>query len=94
MAPSLGDIEAAYPDWTLIDEQAFDIFGAPFFRHMKNADRASTDCGASDTDLAMAWREWSRLRGGGASYRPDEREAGAGTAVGASDGPAMSPNCR
>ena len=35
---SQGDIEAAYPDWTLIDEQAFDISGAPFFRHMKNAD--------------------------------------------------------
>jgi SAM-dependent methyltransferase len=35
---SLGDIAAAYPDWTVIDEQPFDISGAPFFRHIKNAD--------------------------------------------------------
>ena len=35
---SPNDIEAAYPGWTLIDEQAFDISGAPFFRHMKHAD--------------------------------------------------------
>jgi SAM-dependent methyltransferase len=35
---SRGDIEAAYPDWTVIDEQRFDISGAPFFRHIKNAD--------------------------------------------------------
>jgi len=31
------DIEAAYPDWTVIDEQAFDISDAPFFRFIKNA---------------------------------------------------------
>ena len=31
------DIEAAYPEWTLTDEQPFDISGAPFFRHIKNA---------------------------------------------------------
>ena len=35
---SRGDIEAAYPDWTVIDEQAFDISGAPFFRHIRNAE--------------------------------------------------------
>jgi SAM-dependent methyltransferase len=34
---SRGDIETAYPDWTVVDEQAFDISGAPFFRHV-NAD--------------------------------------------------------
>ena len=35
---SRGDIEAAYPDWTVVDEQAFDVSGAPFYRHVKNAD--------------------------------------------------------
>jgi len=35
---SRADIEAAYRDWTVVDEQAFDISGAPFFRHIKNAD--------------------------------------------------------
>jgi SAM-dependent methyltransferase len=35
---SRGDIEAAYPGWTVIDEQAFDISGARFFRHVRNAD--------------------------------------------------------
>jgi SAM-dependent methyltransferase len=34
---SRGDIETAYPDWIVVDEQAFDISGAPFFRHV-NAD--------------------------------------------------------
>jgi SAM-dependent methyltransferase len=31
------DIEAAYHDWTVTDEQPFDISDAPFFRHIKNA---------------------------------------------------------
>ena len=35
---SRSDIEAAYPDWTLTDEAAFDISGTPFFRHIKHAD--------------------------------------------------------
>jgi SAM-dependent methyltransferase len=29
------DIEAAYPDWTVIDEQPFDLSASRFFRHMK-----------------------------------------------------------
>jgi SAM-dependent methyltransferase len=29
------DIEAAYPDWTVIDEQPFDLGASRFFRHMK-----------------------------------------------------------
>jgi SAM-dependent methyltransferase len=32
------DIEAAYPEWTVIDEQPFDVRGAPFFKHMRKAD--------------------------------------------------------
>jgi SAM-dependent methyltransferase len=32
------DIEAAYPGWTVIDEQGFDVSGAPFYRHVKNPD--------------------------------------------------------
>jgi SAM-dependent methyltransferase len=32
------DIEAAYPDWTVIDQQPFDVRGAPFFKHMRKAD--------------------------------------------------------
>jgi SAM-dependent methyltransferase len=32
------DIERAYPDWDVVDERPFDISGAPFFRHIKNAD--------------------------------------------------------
>jgi SAM-dependent methyltransferase len=32
------DIEAAYRDWTIIDEQPFDIAGAPFFKHMRKTD--------------------------------------------------------
>jgi SAM-dependent methyltransferase len=35
---SRGDIEAAYPEWTVIDEQAFDVSGARFYRHVKNPD--------------------------------------------------------
>jgi hypothetical protein len=35
---SQGDIEAAYPGWTVIDEQAFDVSGAQFYRHVKNPD--------------------------------------------------------
>jgi SAM-dependent methyltransferase len=30
------DIEVAYPAWTVIDEQAFDVADAPFYRHVKN----------------------------------------------------------
>ena len=30
------DIEAAYPEWTVVDEQAFDVSGARFYRHVKN----------------------------------------------------------
>jgi hypothetical protein len=29
------DIEAAYPDWTVIDEQPFDLSASRFFGHMK-----------------------------------------------------------
>jgi SAM-dependent methyltransferase len=35
---SRGAIEAAYPEWTVIDEQAFDVSDAPFYRHVKNPD--------------------------------------------------------
>jgi SAM-dependent methyltransferase len=35
---SRDEIEAAYPEWTVIDEQAFDVSGAPFYRHVKNPD--------------------------------------------------------
>jgi SAM-dependent methyltransferase len=35
---SRGDIEASYPEWTVIDELAFDVSGAPFYRHVKNPD--------------------------------------------------------
>ena len=35
---SRGDIEAAFPKWTVIDEEAFDVTGAPFYRHMRKAD--------------------------------------------------------
>jgi len=31
------DIEAAYPEWTVIDEQPFHLSGASFFKHMPNA---------------------------------------------------------
>jgi SAM-dependent methyltransferase len=34
---SRGDIEAAYPEWTVIDERPVDISGAPLFRRIKNA---------------------------------------------------------
>ena len=34
---SRADIEAAYPDWTVIGEQSFDVTGAPFYRHMRKA---------------------------------------------------------
>ncbi len=33
---SRGDIEAAYPEWTVVDEQAFDVSDARFYRHVKN----------------------------------------------------------
>lgn len=35
---SRGAIEAAYPEWTVIDEHAFDVSGAPFYRHVNNPD--------------------------------------------------------
>jgi hypothetical protein len=35
---SRDDIEAAYPEWTVIDKQAFDVSSAPFYRHIKNPD--------------------------------------------------------
>lgn len=35
---SRADIEAAYPEWTVIDVQPFDVTGAPFFKHMRKAD--------------------------------------------------------
>ncbi len=35
---SRGDIEAAYPTWKLIDEEPFDVSGAPFYRFVRNAD--------------------------------------------------------
>lgn len=34
---SRGDIEAAFPRWRVIDEEAFDVTGASFYRHMKKA---------------------------------------------------------
>ena len=38
MQASFGDIEAAYPEWSVVDEQAFDVSGARFYRHVKNPD--------------------------------------------------------
>ncbi len=36
---SRGDIEAAYPQWTVVDEEPFDVVtGARFYRHIRNAD--------------------------------------------------------
>jgi len=35
---SRGDIEAAFPMWDVIDEEAFEVTGASFYRHMRNAD--------------------------------------------------------
>ncbi len=35
---SRGDIEAAYPAWEVIDEEAFDVSGAWFYRYVRNAD--------------------------------------------------------
>ncbi|MGH2993919.1 MAG: class I SAM-dependent methyltransferase [Solirubrobacterales bacterium] len=35
---SRGDIEAAYLEWQVIDEEAVDISGAPFFRFVRKAD--------------------------------------------------------
>lgn len=32
------DIEAAYPEWTVIDEAAFDVTGASFYKRMRKAD--------------------------------------------------------
>jgi SAM-dependent methyltransferase len=34
---SRGDIEAAYPEWEVVDEEAFDIAEAWFFRYVRNA---------------------------------------------------------
>jgi SAM-dependent methyltransferase len=33
---SRADIEAAYPEWTVIDEEAVDLSGAPFYRYVRN----------------------------------------------------------
>jgi SAM-dependent methyltransferase len=35
---SRGDIEAAYPAWSVIDEEALDASGAPLYRYVRNAD--------------------------------------------------------
>lgn len=35
---SRADIEAAYPAWDVLDEEGVDVSGAPFYRHMRNAD--------------------------------------------------------
>lgn len=35
---SRGDIEVAYPEWKLIDEEPFDVTGARFYKHIRNAD--------------------------------------------------------
>jgi hypothetical protein len=36
---SRGDIEAACPEWTVIDEEPFDVVtGARFYKHIRNAD--------------------------------------------------------
>lgn len=35
---SRGDIEAAYSIWEVVDEEAFDLSGAPFYRLVPNAD--------------------------------------------------------
>lgn len=32
------DIEAAYPEWKVTHEEAFDVSGAPFYRLVRNAD--------------------------------------------------------
>jgi SAM-dependent methyltransferase len=34
---SRDDIEAAYPEWTVIDEEAFDVTGASFYKHVRKA---------------------------------------------------------
>jgi hypothetical protein len=35
---SRGDIEAAYPEWEVVDEEAFDLSEAWFFRYVRSAD--------------------------------------------------------
>jgi SAM-dependent methyltransferase len=36
---SRGDIEAAYPEWTVIDDEPFDVVtGVRFYKHIRNAD--------------------------------------------------------
>ncbi len=35
---SRADIEAAYPAWTVVDEEPFDVSGAAFYRHVKHAE--------------------------------------------------------
>jgi SAM-dependent methyltransferase len=32
------DIQAAYPGWTVIDEQPIDVTGARFYKHLRNTD--------------------------------------------------------
>ena len=34
---SQGQIEAAYPEWTVIDEDTIDVTGAPLYRYVRNA---------------------------------------------------------
>lgn len=31
------DLKAAYPDWTLVGEEPFDVSEAPFYRRVKSA---------------------------------------------------------
>ena len=35
---SRADIEAAYPGWEVIDEDAIDLSGVPLYRYVRNAD--------------------------------------------------------
>ena len=32
------DIQAAYPAWTILDEQPFDVAAAPFYKRVKHPD--------------------------------------------------------
>ena len=32
------DIQAAYPAWTILDEQPFDVADAPFYKRVKHPD--------------------------------------------------------
>ena len=35
---SRNDIEAAYPEWTIVDEEPFDVSEAPCYRYVKHAE--------------------------------------------------------